>query len=190
MLHKDFFVVVLLDKSLLPWERRQWHHLNWLSLCPSETKASSHPGGARGGWGGKGAVCIRDVGPFMCVCLWELNFSFYALWPGCNVANIAVKGWTGGGVTIHRRLCKLSLQSIERIFLSNEDWRVCHIWALSIQQVTEQIRGYKAPGWSCWKDKENHLEEGGKKQKKTRGDVGKMAIVVSKPTVPEFCFTF
>lgn len=62
VLHKDFFVVVLLDKGLLPWERRQWHHLNWLSLCPPETKASSHPGGVRPGrWGG--ALCG-------CICVW------------------------------------------------------------------------------------------------------------------------
>lgn len=32
----------------------------------------------------------------MCVCLWELNFRFYALWPGCNTANIAVKGELDG----------------------------------------------------------------------------------------------
>lgn len=56
MLHKDFFVVVLLDKGLLPWERRQWHHLNWLSLCPAETKASSHPGGVRPL--GRGGCCV------------------------------------------------------------------------------------------------------------------------------------
>ena len=64
MLHKDFFVVVLLDKGLLPWERLRWHHLNWLSLCPADTKASSHPGGVRpsGKRGGSLCVCV-----FVCV---------------------------------------------------------------------------------------------------------------------------
>lgn len=74
MLHKDFFVVVLLDKGLLPWEKQQWHHLNWLSLCPAETKASSHPGKVRlWGRGREGAVvCVHTrvlcvVSPSTCV---------------------------------------------------------------------------------------------------------------------------
>lgn len=97
VLHKDFFVVVLLDKGLLPWERRQWHHLNWLSLCPSETKASSHPGGVRAGGVGGLCVCVFvcDVwrGRFhVCVRLWEHNWPFFVVWPGRNIANIAVKG--------------------------------------------------------------------------------------------------
>lgn len=57
MWHKDFFVVVLLDKGLLPWERRWWHHLNWLGFCPAKTKASSHPAGVEPFGVGGAAVC-------------------------------------------------------------------------------------------------------------------------------------
>lgn len=145
VLHKDFFVVVLLDKGLLPWERRQWHHLNWLSLCPSETKALSHPGGVRPGRGG-GARCVCvfvcDVwrGPFhVCVHLWELNWAFYAVQPWRNIANIAVKGELDAARV---------MQIIHSKDLSHEDRHVYPLCAVSFQQQPEQIRGYKAPGWS------------------------------------------
>lgn len=94
MLHKDFFVVVLLDKGLLPWERLRWHHLNWLSLCPADTKASSHPGGVRPS-GKRGVRCVYVylcVSFHVCVRLWELNLPFYAVWPTHNIANIVAKG--------------------------------------------------------------------------------------------------
>lgn len=34
-------------------------------------------------------VCILCA---LCVCLWELNLPFYAVWPRRNIANIVVKG--------------------------------------------------------------------------------------------------
>lgn len=96
MLHKDFFVVVLLDKGLLPRERRWWHHLNWLSLCPGETKASSHPGGVRPLRGKGAVVCVSvcicvlcALCPYMCVFVCgnlASPFILYGFWS--NIANI------------------------------------------------------------------------------------------------------
>lgn len=100
MLHKDFFVVVLLDKGLLPRERRWWHHLNWLSLCPGETKASSHPGGVRPLRGKGPVVCVSvcicvlcALCPYMCVFVCgnlASPFILYGFWS--NIANIVAEG--------------------------------------------------------------------------------------------------
>lgn len=37
-------------------------------------------------------LCVLCVLPRACVCLWELNLPFYAVWPWHNIANIVVKG--------------------------------------------------------------------------------------------------
>lgn len=85
-------------------------------------------------------VCDVWRGSFhVCVHLWELNWAFYAVQPWRNIANIAVKGELDAARV---------MQIIHSKDLSHEDRRVYPLCAVSFQQQPEQIRGYKAPGWS------------------------------------------
>lgn len=83
-----------------------------LSLSDKGLESSWWTLGWVGEWGCCVCICVyswcESFRVCVCVCLWELNFAFYALWPGCNVANIAVKGELDGGGAIHHRLCKSS----------------------------------------------------------------------------------
>lgn len=159
MLHKDFFVVVLLDKGLLPRERRWWHHLNWLSLCPGETKASSHPGGVRPLRGKGAVVCVSvcicvlcALCPYMCVFVCgnlASPFILYGFWS--NIANIVAEG------ELHKEtmecgphVCKSGYRSLTA-FPTALSASTVHMLAFWVQRVKLLCQKKKSNFWETLK---------------------------------------
>lgn len=115
-------------------------------------------------------VCDVWCGSFhVCVRLWELNRPFYAVRPGRNIANIAVKGELDAARV-------MQITQFKGFFYMRTDENPSKYVAIEhlggVAHLVERQRRAFDNG------------EVGKKKKK-QGDIGKMDTAVVKPTVPE-----
>lgn len=128
-------------------------------------------------------VCDVWRGPFhVCVRLWELNRPFYAVRPGRNIANIAVKGELDA-VTV------MQIIHFKGFFHMRTDMFILYVHYLFNKNPSKYVAIEHLGGVSHLMERQRRAFDnggGGKKQ----GDIGQMDIVVLKPTVPESCFTF